>query len=747
MPVERISHIKGHKIFHDFSWPNDLDDFNRYNLIYGWNGTGKSTLASLFRHLQRRHPITEGRVAFKVDGREVHGSDFANFTGDIRVFNDEFIAENVFTAANRLSPIYVIGKDNIDKQTRLVEIRKTAAKLDDQLNSARENLRQAAKSKDDFCTTQARIIKETLGAHGNRFANYNKRHFTAKMRVYIDSNSSASSVLGDDARQRLLTQSRMTPKPSIETPLYELPDFGSLAQQASKLLHRTVASAVIDSLRDDPPASEWVHQGLPLHSSSRTDCLFCGQRLPSRRMAELEAHFSREFAELLQAIDALVTTIKKLAAEARTFKPPKAAELYDDLTADYAGTMKKIRKLCEDAAGTLDSMLLLLERKKSSPFDSVADEINLPELDSEPLSRLRQTIQSHNDTCEQFNARIEIALSRLEDDYIARAHDEYSSLTAQEQEAQASVAALEAELTTCRSQQHGLERDIVSHREPADELNRQLRAYLGHSDLQLEVKETGYIITRKGEVANALSEGERTAIAVLYFLKSLRSRDFDIARGIVVLDDPVSSLDANSMFNAFAYIKDHTNDAKQVFLLTHNFGFFRAVREWFNNLRGQMKNQKRIFMLATSIGQLGRCARLAEIDCLLRDYESEYHYLFAYIYRLCQSPPASQLEEYLPAPMIARRVLETFLAFRVPHKSSLHSRMTVIACDETVKSRIYRFVNTHAHKDGVGDMEDDLTILSETQSVLKTIIDFMRIADAEHCDRMIECVSRSTVST
>lgn len=39
---------------------------------------------------------------------------------------------------------------------------------------------------------------------------------------------------------------------------------------------------------------------------------------------------------------------------------------------------------------------------------------------------------------------------------------------------------------------------------------------------------------------------ERTSIAFLYFLKSLKATGFDLEIGIVVIDDPVSGLDANS---------------------------------------------------------------------------------------------------------------------------------------------------------------------------------------------------------
>ena len=93
-----------------------------------------------------------------------------------------------------------------------------------------------------------------------------------------------------------------------------------------------------------------------------------------------------------------------------------------------------------------------------------------------------------------------------------------------------------------------LEVEITEHRAPAEELNDDLHNYVGHKELQLEIKDNGYALTRNGVPASQLSEGEITAIAVLYFLKSLTDHRFDLANGAVVLDDPVSSLDANSLF-------------------------------------------------------------------------------------------------------------------------------------------------------------------------------------------------------
>ncbi|WP_316248454.1 AAA family ATPase [Burkholderia arboris] len=41
MAIVRIQKLQGYRIFRDFTW-DGLPDFGRYNLIYGWNGAGKT---------------------------------------------------------------------------------------------------------------------------------------------------------------------------------------------------------------------------------------------------------------------------------------------------------------------------------------------------------------------------------------------------------------------------------------------------------------------------------------------------------------------------------------------------------------------------------------------------------------------------------------------------------------------------------------------------------------------------------
>jgi len=91
------------------------------------------------------------------------------------------------------------------------------------------------------------------------------------------------------------------------------------------------------------------------------------------------------------------------------------------------------------------------------------------------------------------------------------------------------------------------------------------------------VLEKNEIVIRESVPAKSLSEGERTAIGFVYFVTQLKDENFDPEKGIVVVDDPISSLDANSQFQAFSFLKTATNQAGQLFLFTHNFDFLKLI--------------------------------------------------------------------------------------------------------------------------------------------------------------------------
>ena len=52
--IKKIQKIDDFRIFKHFLWSDDLEEFSKYNLIYGWNGSGKTTLSNVFRQLEER---------------------------------------------------------------------------------------------------------------------------------------------------------------------------------------------------------------------------------------------------------------------------------------------------------------------------------------------------------------------------------------------------------------------------------------------------------------------------------------------------------------------------------------------------------------------------------------------------------------------------------------------------------------------------------------------------------------------
>lgn len=749
--ITKIARLKHPGVLRDFTWPADLPTFGRFNLIYGWNGSGKTTLSCVFRALEQRVSPSHAEVTLDINGHQVTGQDFPKATVPVRVFNRVFIDETVFPlTGGDLPPIFVVGTESVEKQKEVERRKRDRKDAEEKQISARSAKQEAEKNFDQFCIDRAKLIKGTLrSSEQNRYNNYDKSDFRDGAEKMVGAGDAEDQKLSDLERDKLLAQNRATLKSKLEEVSYRLPDFQAIHDRLSQLLRTTLVSAAIEALKTDPELATWTRNGLRLHRDRKSErCLFCEQTLPADRLAALEAHFNAEFEKFMENVDQFIRDLQARSKQASELQTPHKTELYDDLAAEYEAAKAKLCEVRSSTSAFLNAAVKALEEKKQRAFEQVGAALQRPDIDAEVVEKLNAVIRKHNQACDEFQTRVEEARERLAHHMIAEALEEFIRLrdavqqtTNQVQEAEKKVEQLQAEIDR-------LEREIVEHRRPADELNEELCKYLGHGELRFEVKNTGYTIIRAGKPAQALSEGEKTAIALLYFLKSLHDRQFDLKNGIVVLDDPVSSLDANALYLAFGFIRARTEKAGQLIILTHNFAFFRQVRNWFHHLKGQNRkdiNQRpaRFYMLECAHDQNGRYACVRWLDPLLEQYESEYHYLFARIYRASGQALLPKLEENYGLPNMARRVLETFLAFRQPQSSGdLYQKMQVVQFDEAKKQRILRFLHTHSHGDFVSEPEHDLSILAEGRAVLKDLLELLKAQDEKHFTEMVKLVNQ-----
>lgn len=755
MVITRLKRIKSNGVFHDFTWPSDLPDFARYNLIYGWNGSGKTTISRIFRAMELRIP-PQGEVTLVVEGRDISSTDFVNSKIPIRVFNRDFMEDSVFPMGGGDVPlILVVGKESVEKQKQVEKLREDLKVAETSLAEANNKKQGANRKLDSFCIDKARVIKDTLRSAGsNKYNNYDKSNFSTRVKQMISDGDASSYALDESELTKASSQHSATRKDRIFEITYRLPALDPIVSAVSDLLQMTVVSQAIQSLKEDPVLAEWTRQGLELHRDRNVDrCLFCEQPLPGGRLSAIEAHFSAEYDRFLHRLGEQTDALQAASRQISELNVPNKAELYDDLAAEYESARNALQQTRASVKRLLDALIIALQNKKSRPFDSLNLDIPAPEVELQCVERLNASIRQHNDACDEFDKRCSDARDRLALDLIASYDGEYAQIEKDVIQNTTNATSADTKVNESAAEIDRIEKEIVEHRRPAAELNEDLLKYLGHGELRLEVNDTGYNIVRNGVTARSLSEGEMTAIALLYFLKSLQDRRFDLQAGLIVLDDPVSSLDANSLYLAFGFIRERTNEAQQLIILTHNFTFFRQVRNWYLHLKNQNKKDislrpARFYMVECARETDARQATIRPLDLLLERYDSEYHYLFDRIHRAASSTCTSCLAESYTLVNMARRLLEGFLAFRQPHVSGqLWQKLQSIKFDEAKKIRIIRFLHTYSHNSAIGDPEHDPSELSEAHAILSDLLAMMRSVDAEHYLAMEEVLKQTSEET
>lgn len=750
MMLLSLPRIKGYRVFRDYSWPDALHPFAKVNVIYGWNGSGKTTLSSLFEHIERRESLTKGDVTFQFAGGTVKGTELATAPMPAaRVFNQQFVAKTISAVASGVDHIYYFGEESIEKHAQMVQLRAD-------LNNARSKVKVALDAKanaddalDKFCTDKARQVKELLLGSPHH-ANYNKRKFE-QAACGMDTATAEAGRLTDEDRQRLQSQRHAHPKPVVSRIVFTEPDLDVLTAVVADLLARTVVSQVLDALASDHNVASWVQTGLELHIAKRhTDtCRFCGGTLHPDRRSALAAHFNDAFKGFQREIDGLLRHIEQEIRTLNALQPPPTNAVYEHLADKLEAATDAANSTISAVRFHLEALRDELARKMAAPFElldlalPVGVAARSPDVlrrASEAVNAVNTLIDEHRMTTEGLSRTVTHACVALERSAVAEAHAEFESLRLVTEEAERQRLSVLETPRGIEAELKRLEQEIVENRRPAEELNRELRNYLGRDELRFEVRDSGYVLLRGDQPVANLSEGEKTAIAFLYFLKSLQDRSFVLEQGIVIIDDPVSSLDQNNLFAAFSFMVDRTACCGQLFVLTHNFEFFRQARRVFK------KKDTRYFLVRAVPGGSGvRSASIEALDEVLNMFDSDYHFLFSRVVDgVEQATAGTSMHFGYELPNVARRLVEAFLAFKFPDKQRLvKEALAETTLDASTRIRLERFLNVYSHGDAVMGPSHDPIALGETAAILKDVVVLMRDLDSSHYNGMLSALGRS----
>ena len=266
-----------------------------------------------------------------------------------------------------------------------------------------------------------------------------------------------------------------------------------------------------------------------------------------------------------------------------------------------------------------------------------------------------------------------------------------------------------------------------------------LNRILQNDSLSLRFEETtqSYSVVRKnGVIAKNLSEGEKSAIAFAYFLATLQEKDFNLSESIIVIDDPVSSLDQQYLFNIVNLIARCFNKEKsfnQLFVFSHNFYFFKKLRTILNYKNEKDKDPK--FNIYEIVKDCNLNSSIINANKYLTNYQSEYLYL---IQKLRENLQNCSENELIFAGNSIRKVLEIFLSFRDPKDKGMNARFENVIKTISEDKR-YSFdylqdiVNACSHTDEITDLDDsDDFKLFVNKNMIQQLFDFIELADKEH---------------
>jgi len=344
--------------------------------------------------------------------------------------------------------------------------------------------------------------------------------------------------------------------------------------------------------------NDWVNQGRS-YLQEDSVCPFCQEKTITEKFRQqIDSYFDQSFKENAERI-------QRLASEYSSAKNNLLTEL-DALQRKEEGNpntkldLERLNVLLKAVAAQLRENEIVIQNKSKEPSRSATLTSLKEQLAaiSKLIEEANIKVKSHNDIVDNFE-REKSSLVKAIWRFIYEGYGANIELYLKRaQGRQKGIDALNLQVEGLRKDYLELSneikiatKNITSVQPSVDEINKLLKSY-GFNNFEIvpskRDKDQYQIQREDGTVAEStLSEGEVTFITFLYFLQLAKGGLTEGAvteERILVIDDPISSLDSNVLFIVSTLIKHILDDVRnnvglirQVLILTHNVYFHKEV--------------------------------------------------------------------------------------------------------------------------------------------------------------------------
>ncbi|MBB3212454.1 wobble nucleotide-excising tRNase [Herbaspirillum sp. Sphag1AN] len=748
--LKSIQKIKGLGVFNDYVMPAGTTEFGVKNLIYGWNYSGKTTLSRLISLLEHKKPDPDlPNVSFSIlSGADVINEiNFQTSSVVCRVFNSDFITKNINFAGNPFKPILLLGADAGDAQKKIDRFQEYQENISARVVKKNKAFADAKAAMDRAKTDKASSVKATMSlvkAYGA--SHLDKDIQTIRNLSVTDHELLPANYEADLKLARTSDQDQLASIPKLSYAL----NYDQLHKKAETLLSTKLnLTNTIDYLLEHLAVSNWVETGLDLHAD-KAECEFCGNTLTEKRMQELRDHFSLDLADHKHALN----TLREQVSSARVvYSPNKASEF----NAQFREQFTTLNATLKTAVSAYNAALDVLDDRAKKKFDAPTVLGMLAAIDpkiqsdlSDSIDAINVVIADNNKISNNFSSEKEQAIDRLKM-HFAQAFIKEKKL----QEFEDKQAMLERQVKRCMGylanigvEIEKLQATISQAQRGREEINLLIERLLGSDSVQIVVakvadKEQFQLIRKGGKPANHLSEGEKTAIAFSFFITSLKEIK-DFSQAIIYIDDPISSLDSNHIFQVNAIIKETffykdpndkqapvTTTCKQIFLSTHNFEFFSLLRELKPDGKASSHYLvKKISPLFSTFGNMPKS---------MYRYSSEYHFLFDVLngFHTAPAEDKTDLKLLMLLPNAVRRFVELYTYSKYPGQKDMtvDQRAEILFGGEKSK-RLLKVFHYFSHANNIERMVEQNDLMCDIEGAVDDLMTLLNEKDPLHMEAL-----------
>ena len=551
------------------------------NFVFGKNGAGKSTISRAIR-----------------DAKDISWVNGSYDGTSVQVFNDEYIKNNI---DGQMNGVFTISEPDIETE-KDIEKTETDQKQNDKEIEKQNSIIEAnatAKAKlesdtyDSCWATTRGLIKQLKNnpTNGRSKEAFFKEISAANPVEHAVEEIQKLENLAYDKNLRLLDPYVNYVLPSLDATILSTP-IVSIGDTQFSLFMKEMGQE----------ASDWIYRGFKKFQPVAGGlCPYCQEVLKPEKKLALEQAFDDSYSKAVERLNKLKEyDFPKYKSDVCSF-----LNLIENSDGFVFIEHDEYKELKREILGCLELMMRKIDEKESflsskiMPVDIESSFIKLGDL----LEKANMKIEEQNKLFEAGDMKMNFRKAVVEQcAFMCESNINY--YREKKKELQEIGDKANVEFANCKNMKHFYSEKLARLRAKTtstlpviNKINNLLAASGFNSFSIAPVGKRNYKLVRPDNSdAQFLSEGEKNFICFLYFYYSVYGvldETLGLDDRVVVIDDPVSSMDSDSVFiiaelvreivdaviNAFNPVKIEglSTHIKQVFVLTHNSFFYNEV--------------------------------------------------------------------------------------------------------------------------------------------------------------------------